>query len=460
MLQQSLIYSRRQLREIPWCSLMEICPLQVHRQSQSPSFTRTLASTAYKRRRKIKQDIKDTSAPTPVLTVREKRLKLIRENVQPKKSNPQQINQLLSTAQGRVSWLRDRLYSHWNPDYLASQKFIVGDSSIPRRPKANAIRMDARWWFWNVLFAVLPATLIVIYCEFYGKYYVYDFHRQRDLADMKRLLGDDFAAKHADELLSQPPENVLSRLKRVWHELNLLLSRHFDHDDKGSDVTELMHESAASGNQQQDQVQQPKSRLGNGRKSNSGPTSVTAPTRKLVSDKDKVIPTVPSKNVSTPPTRTDISADALLKRIQRLEEQLQQHQQQQNFPRQESSIETADVIRDLEYQMERSQQSNIQNRMEDEKIALWKKRLGEKGVTKHSSSKSLVEPTLPQEGEEEKPSSIQPRNDGGEKVHATHTSQGNNTLTRVKEFLWKWVGVSAPPLGESDNEEPQLSPDN
>jgi hypothetical protein len=110
----------------------------------------------------------------------------------------------MDLAASRFSWVQTKLYENWNPDYLKEQ---------PNRPQRVGPDMDARWWFWNLAFALLPAFLIGTYCEFRGKYLMEDYHRRLELHQMRRIMGDDFSEQDAKD--AAPPERE-SLFKRLW----------------------------------------------------------------------------------------------------------------------------------------------------------------------------------------------------------------------------------------------------
>jgi hypothetical protein len=111
-------------------------------------------------------------------------------------------NKLLQLAQSRVSWLRDQLYSYWNPTYttavpkIAQSEATSTSPSIDSRPTTrqfnkSTLVMDERWWFWNVLFALTPAIGIALYCELRGKFVMREFHRGQELIELKKVLQYD-----------------------------------------------------------------------------------------------------------------------------------------------------------------------------------------------------------------------------------------------------------------------------
>lgn len=148
-------------------------------------------------------------------------------NLVPKKQSRtmvRQADELFSLAESRLTWLRNKLYENWNPDYGRQQQQqrlqASAHSSIDNVPKLRPDRvgpeMDARWWFWNVCFALLPATGLALYCEFRGDYLMEDHHRRLDLLQMEEVMGREYTNEYRRQL--EPiKQHVLIETVLAWY---------------------------------------------------------------------------------------------------------------------------------------------------------------------------------------------------------------------------------------------------
>ena len=129
---------------------------------------------------------------------------------------------LLDLAQSRMSYVRNSLYQYWNPDYnnnshshnhaevvhnttttWSSPGTATSPPSQVRTYKAGLVIMDTRWWVWNVLFALLPATVITIYCELRGKHLMYAYHHQLEVDQIRQVMGEDeFTIERANAIIA------------------------------------------------------------------------------------------------------------------------------------------------------------------------------------------------------------------------------------------------------------------
>jgi hypothetical protein len=297
---------------------------------------------------------------------------LILQNIRPQKSKPKVINQLLLTAQGRLSWLRDKVYTHWNPDYSSSSSSSSSTSATKnstlslsmqqqqqqRMLAKNTIQMDVRWWIWNTLFALAPAILIGLYCEFRGKYIVYEFHQQKELENMKRLLGEDYVNEHAQELRLPPPENLVSRMKRLLRDcqegISVLYGR------MGAPVAA------------EEKVQAPLQALST--PENGKQKSLQAPSKPELDPKLHPSGNSSPKGNASVPLDSEATIQTLLGRIQKLEQTIENQQSQS--PQQQAHNTNREP--QMVYEKERMNQSDIQNRVEDDLVRKWKQRVCEK----------------------------------------------------------------------------------
>ncbi len=113
-------------------------------------------------------------------TTRDRMRVLLEKNQLPSDAFSQaKANQLLELAQSRLSFFRNKIYQNWNPDYLSLQH---------KRPNRLDVVMDARWWAWNIAFALLPAVLIATFCELRGKPLVEKYRKQQRERQEKQLI--------------------------------------------------------------------------------------------------------------------------------------------------------------------------------------------------------------------------------------------------------------------------------
>jgi hypothetical protein len=100
------------------------------------------------------------------------------------------LKELTAVAKSRWQWVANRVVSVWKEATDGKDVVNTPQTSSNRRPEKYEVIMDERWWFWNILLASLPATLIFVYCEFRGQYLAQDYFRQEELRQMRRILGD------------------------------------------------------------------------------------------------------------------------------------------------------------------------------------------------------------------------------------------------------------------------------
>lgn len=328
-----------------------------------PSQTRFLSNgtsnnPSKKRRRRRKPLVIGSDKSKELTTTREKMRTLVetnqlQQNVLPTRN---QADDLVDLARSRVSWVQSKMYEFWNPDHVPASATAESSSSAgtaavaaaAQRPAKNDVIMDARWWVWNVSYALFPAFVIALYCEFRGQYLMHDYYEGLEQNQMQRIMGDDFVAQHADELAVPPPQNFVVRLGRVIQE-----------------VTDLVMGVGGGGEQVAEGVA-PVSRQSLG----VGPTPVpTAPVATPVEPKsasavNMTVAAGESNSTSiTSNTSTDIAKDDLVGRIEHLEGLLLK--------------QTRERKQQVDYQLERLQQSGTRNRMEDDLMEKWKHKMAE-----------------------------------------------------------------------------------
>lgn len=143
--------------------------------SKKIAFSTSISAKKLHRKPKTKKGSK------AVKTIRDRMRVLVEKNELTTGFSLKKASHLLDLAQSRISYFRDKIYQNWNPDYLQQHS----------RPNKLDVVMDARWWIWNVAFALLPAILIAVYCEFRGKPLVEEYRKQQMEKQKNRMLGEN-----------------------------------------------------------------------------------------------------------------------------------------------------------------------------------------------------------------------------------------------------------------------------
>lgn len=171
---------------------------------------------------------------------------LVERNLVVRKPLEKRISHFLELAESRLTWARSQVLQLWDPEWKKSNnKIEEGVAASGARSPQPLVVMDARWWRWNIAFALIPAVLIGTYCEFRGQYMMYKFHQEQELEQARRLMGEEYVETHRDVLVGPPPENILKRLLNAFMELkDFLLGTPPDmrHSDSGSRT--VLHSSS------------------------------------------------------------------------------------------------------------------------------------------------------------------------------------------------------------------------
>jgi hypothetical protein len=148
----------------------------------------------------------------------------VERNLAVRKPLEKRVSQFLELAESRLTWARGQFFQLWDPEWKKrSVKGMDGAAASASRSPQSLVVMDARWWRWNIAFALLPAMLIGTYCEFRGQYMMYKFHQEQELEQARRLMGEEYVEAHRDELIGPNPQNIVTRLLTVLVELKELL---------------------------------------------------------------------------------------------------------------------------------------------------------------------------------------------------------------------------------------------
>jgi hypothetical protein len=343
-----------------------------------------------------------------------------------------QASDVLNLAQSRVTWVRDKVYEFWG----ASTGDAKGGSSsaaaaaVPSRPVKKDINMDIRWWIWNILFALVPALAIGIYCEFRGQKLMHEYYTGLETEQMRRILGEDAVL---DEWVVSPPENFVVRIARFGREITAMLLNSMSGDDAS---------------QPQHQVENNTERL-----AIEQPTTRTPATVGKTADESVVVPTrqdAPAPASSTTDssnTRSNNYKDDLVLRIEHLEALLLKQEQERQ--------------RQMKYQLERLKQSGTQNRMEDDLIQKWKHKPGTpvSGQDVQQSATAAAREQL----QLQQPFPVDATGAGDDEVD--NETFGWSSLSKVKQAAEATLRQAAdqimPLLGETGkNDEPTKDPAN
>ena len=280
----------------------------------------------------------------------------------------QQLNDLLDVATGRLTWLRDTVFRTWNPDYKSSSssssspsqqqqlQLESSETSLPKqevqRPPWRPPDMDARWWFWNLVWALFPAVFIALYCEFRGKPRMLAYQRQRELEELQEIMGTEAAAEmmlkkmETTSAASVLDESFWERMNRIRQELSIWwrggVDNNADADNEGSEVpVSSVKERIPVKNSSKNIQPTPEAP-----KTKPLPTKTGAVAEKTSPQQAEVATT--SNPLETPAKIQQQQQELLLQRIEQLEAIVQRQEEQRQ--------------RELERQLDRLRSSGIHNR--------------------------------------------------------------------------------------------------
>ena len=231
--------------------------------------TRSFGSSGSKRRRRSKSLSKSSAATT----TRDRLRQVVERNQRPVRlGDTPSVDQLTTRAAERLTWLRTKLYQHWNPDYRPSDAVPQLDESgalkvVPRRKQPRGVVMNGRWWFWNICFALLPAALLAIYCEFRVKPIMiahYAREKQRTRKKYGEISGGGadgadvgMGATLADEVTRNQDASLSDRLHSFWNEVQSFLARDDLEKDEKSDHAQPKETAKVEASEKQTLPEQP-----------------------------------------------------------------------------------------------------------------------------------------------------------------------------------------------------------
>jgi hypothetical protein len=209
--------------------------------------TLPLRSSARRKRRRSVNHLPRIRRPQSPFTALDRQRLLVERNLAVRKPLEKRVSQFLELAESRLTWARGQFFQLWDPEWKKrSVKGMDGAAASASRSPQSLVVMDARWWRWNIAFALLPAMLIGTYCEFRGQYMMYKFHQEQELEQARRLMGEEYVEAHRDELIGPPPQNIVTRLLTVLVELKeLLLGASTGTRNQDSEPLTVLHSSSA-----------------------------------------------------------------------------------------------------------------------------------------------------------------------------------------------------------------------
>jgi hypothetical protein len=280
------------------------------------------------RRRRSKSLASRTTAPP---TTKDRIRQIIERNQRSSSSRHEDtdsLRALVSVAAQRVSWVQSKVLTYWNPDYNASAA-IDATPDPTRRVLRHTTVMDRRWWAWNLAFSLLPATIIGLYCEFRVKPAMEVFTLKQQEHERQRLSGKGGdkersgraaaattttllleASTDASKSSSSSSSSWTERLQSVWKDWQLLLGQEeipLTDDDDDDDVGTRGSKVAARP---------------------TTPSTVKSHVRTTVVADPPPSPSPAPVVVPSALVEDTVTLKALALRVQELEGQLRQHQQQ------------------------------------------------------------------------------------------------------------------------------------
>jgi hypothetical protein len=423
-----------------------------------PRFFATNTATKSKRTRRRKSLAISHIANSTTITTKDRLRTVIDKNKIKASLLPtrDQASDVLNLAQSRVTWVRDKVYEFWGASAGdangGSSSSSAAAAAVSNRPVKKDINMDTRWWIWNILFAVLPALTIGVYCEFRGQKLMHEYYTGLELEQMKRILGEDAVL---DEWVVPPPENFVVRIVRFGREVTAMLLGSMsgssigsdDHDARDDDVNASIPQNRVDGNRKQLAIEQPT-------------TTRTPATVGKSANGLTVVPRQDAAPASSADDSTNTNSsykDDLVQRIEHLEGLLLKQERERQ--------------RQIKYQLERLQQSGTQNRMEDDLIQKWKHQAGTPVSgrdAQQSATAAAAAPTNHQAREQhQQQQQLLPITGEGDDEADNETS-GWSSLSKVKKVaeatLRKAADQIMPLLGETgrngeqDKREPTKDP--
>ena len=372
--------------------------------------TRSKRAVSSRRRGRTPKSLSSNRPSPATMTTRQRIRRLVEYNQVDRSSllrasQRVRVQQLLHTAQGRMLWLRNQLYSFWNPDLNPTTKATTTTTALePQKMRpVKRLVMDERWFMWNLAFAMVPALLIAVYCEFRGQYLMYDFRQELERQQLKQFLGEEtFRVMEENGSVqaflekNEKPRHVLQRLhdgaNEYMNQIKVLVEglttekQQVDRDKEGKEESKSNQSAIPS----EPKKEEPTSLLLTRHdKDKSGeviqPTLHQASTRRAAASDSSLLAPKSSGNVST---------EELLRRIKELEALIVQHQQNQLHKKEQQPPYPMDT-QVTQTTIAQAQESGIRSRMQERLLEKWRNRGLEipSSLTTTSTPAATTQPT-------------------------------------------------------------------
>jgi len=126
---------------------------------------------------------------------------LAADNYYRRRKAERRIEDVGEVVEERLQWMRKSIFDFWRgSEASTSTGSSSSSSSNSHRPDRVGPLMDAKWWFWNICFALLPAVCIAAYCEFIGRAQMLEANRHMHIEEQKRKWGNSYDPSKDEEL--------------------------------------------------------------------------------------------------------------------------------------------------------------------------------------------------------------------------------------------------------------------
>jgi len=130
------------------------------------------------------------------------------------------MEDLGDVAEERLHWMRNKIFGFWR----GNDSTTTNDSAAnTQKTKRVGPKMDAKWWFWNICFSLLPAVCIAAYCELIGKPQMLEHQRFLHIHAQKKKWGDAYDERQDEELarLTLESEPFATKLYQAIYDLSM-----------------------------------------------------------------------------------------------------------------------------------------------------------------------------------------------------------------------------------------------
>ena len=256
---------------------------------------------------------------------------------------------------------------------------------------------------WNLAFAMVPALLIAVYCEFRGQYLMYDFRQELERQQLKQFLGEEtFRVMEENGSVqaflekNEKPRHVLQRLhdgaNKYMNQIKVLVEglttekQQVDRDKEGKEESKSNQSDIPSEPKKEEPTSLLLTRHDKDKSSEViQPTLHQASTRRAAASDSSLLAPKSSANVST---------EELLRRIKELEALIVQHQQNQLHKKEQQPPYPMDT-QVTQTTIAQAQESGIRSRMQERLLEKWRNRGLEipSSLTTTSTPAATTQPT-------------------------------------------------------------------